>query len=114
LIENLQADLKKAKESNKSKKSEIENLQNTKKQVADELSRAQTQIIELINENENLKDNQRDFYRILQTKIDEISQELKHERERRLHTESQLRVHFITPSLSDRNMKKSSSSLKCN
>jgi hypothetical protein len=60
--------------------------------VSDELSKAQNQIIDLINENEALKEKQKDFYNILQNKINEISAELKFEREARIDCETRCRV----------------------
>lgn len=92
LIENLNSDLAKLKEANKRKKIDIETSLKSKKEVSDELSKAQNQILDLINENEHLKDKQKDFYNLLQTKIDEISRELKTERERRINAEATCKV----------------------
>jgi hypothetical protein len=92
LIENLTSDISKLKDANKRKKIDIETSIKSKKEVSDELSRAQNQILDLINENELLKDKQKDFYALLQTKIDEISRELKIERERRINAESTCKV----------------------
>lgn len=95
LIENLNADIVKLKESNKRKKIDMETSIKSRKDVSDELAKAQNQILDLINENELLKDKQKDFYALLQTKIDEISRELKGERERRINAEATCRVFSI-------------------
>ena len=105
MIEDQNIDIQKLKDSNKRKKGEIENLTNQRKELTEELSKSQNQIMEIINENESLKDKQKDFYNILQGKINEISLELKYEREARIGFETKCRVK-LRVSLMFRNMKK--------
>jgi DNA repair exonuclease SbcCD ATPase subunit len=100
--------MQKMKESYKKKKTEIENLTKAKKELTDDVTRDENQILDLINENDALKDKQKDFYSLLQTKIDEMSKELKTEREKRINAESLNKVHSILYIITYRNKKKGS------
>ena len=56
------------------------------------MDEAKSQISELLGENEELRNKQKDFYGILQDKIGGISEELKMERERRLQSQNHCKV----------------------
>ena len=49
-------------------------------------------MFELMNENDSLKEKQKEFYGILNKKINEISDECKFEREKRIIVENKARV----------------------
>ena len=67
---------------------EIELLEKARREAEEELGITKNQVIQLIEENDQLRDKQKEFYEILQGKIGKISEELKQEREKRLHAQN--------------------------
>jgi len=74
---------------------EIENLRRSKKEIEDEFNYTKAQMSELLSENDELREKQKDFYEILQGKINKISDELKQEREKRIQAQNLCRVVFF-------------------
>ena len=74
---------------------EIENLRRSKKEIEDEFNYTKAQMSELLSENDELREKQKDFYEILQGKINKISDELKQEREKRIQAQNLCRVVFL-------------------
>ena len=67
---------------------EIDLLEKARREAEEELGITKNQVIQLIEENDQLRDKQKEFYEILQGKIGKISEELKQEREKRLHAQN--------------------------
>jgi len=72
--------------------SELENLRRARKEIEDELTYTKAQMSELLGENDELREKQKDFYEILQAKINKISDELKYEREKRIQAQNLCKV----------------------
>ena len=79
----------------KAQAEEINALAQSKKELDEELGFTKNQMAELLNENDELRDKQKDFYEILQGKISKISDELKQEREKRIQAQNLCKVIFL-------------------
>ena len=58
------------------------------------MQNSQSQVLELMNENDILKEKQKEFYGILNKKLNEISDECKFEREKRIIADNKARVFY--------------------
>ena len=76
------------------KKKELESTQTLKKDYNDELFKIRSLLTQTSNENEELKDKQKEFDMILRRKMEEMTEELRREREKRIEAENDCNVKY--------------------
>lgn len=76
-------------------KEELQQLDKVKRDIEEELGITKNQVVQLIEENDHLREKQNEFYEMLQGKIGKISEELKQEREKRIYAQNTCQVQSI-------------------